>query len=210
MRSDATSRAPDPTHARPSRFNGSVPYGWDALATYDAAWTHATKSWERLELLDVGDATSQRTDGHCGTCTHTTSPQMHDCLHYCLPGVPDVWNGRLHTLLRAKLAAAPGGEAPPLLARWNFGHIGVPFVAGAAPTLAFNVHPPHVPAVALECAPHVATTRARPLLGFCSDLQTRPVPPTPAAGDAKCASSAPNAKRPDESLRMQGRPLERA
>ena len=58
-----------------------------------------------------------------------------DCLHYCVPGVPDVYNGRLLSVIQDHMA--PGrrrsarGEAAALVEKWNFVEKarGVPFVA---------------------------------------------------------------------------------
>ena len=53
----------------------------------------------------------QRADAHP---SHATGRGA-DCLHYCLPGVPDVYNGRLMSLLLARLEAAglePGLASP--------------------------------------------------------------------------------------------------
>ena len=141
-----------------------------------------------VSVLDAYGIARQRADAHTGATRPLPGqkPKSADCLHYCLPGVPDVYNGRLMTLLRARLASgdgnataatatadAGGGTAEPaaqLLARWNFRHLDAPFVEGAPPALALNVHPGHGPAVELECAPTVVPRGYRgPMLGFCSD-----------------------------------------
>ena len=45
--------------------------------------------WQRVpwvRVLDAYDIARLRVDAH---------PEYGDCTHYCLPGVPDVWNGRM-------------------------------------------------------------------------------------------------------------------
>ncbi|CAI7795058.1 unnamed protein product [Closterium sp. NIES-54] len=42
-----------------------------------------------ISLLDMHNLTLSRQDGHPGVYTPGSHP---DCLHYCLPGVPDSWN----------------------------------------------------------------------------------------------------------------------
>ena len=132
---------------------------------------------QRLPWVPVLDAYSiarQRADAHP---SHAVGRGA-DCLHYCLPGVPDVYNGRLMSLLLARLEAAglksglepllpsPPVEGPAatrsgaflapsrqLLKRWNFLHRGKPFVTGEPPaSYAVNVNPGQSPAsVELEC-----------------------------------------------------------
>ena len=50
------------------------------------------------------------------------NPQTYadDCVHYCLPGVPDVFNGRLLHLVNHKVAPTLWPEPDQMvLARWN-------------------------------------------------------------------------------------------
>jgi hypothetical protein len=84
----------------------------------------------------------------------------HDCLHYCLPGVPDVYNGRLMAILgevgggmggKRMGAAADGadGSRPPnsfnapgtVLRRFNFRYGDLPFVEVAKLPPPHEVHP---------------------------------------------------------------------
>lgn len=46
----------------------------------------------RVKLLDVTALSQLRDDGHISRYTIRPSPGMQDCLHWCLPGIPDTWN----------------------------------------------------------------------------------------------------------------------
>ncbi|KAG9144150.1 hypothetical protein Leryth_013799 [Lithospermum erythrorhizon] len=56
----------------------------------------------RIELLNVTALTSQRKDGHMSIYylgpKHVASLRRQDCSHWCLPGVPDVWNELLYAV----------------------------------------------------------------------------------------------------------------
>ena len=67
-----------------------------------------------VSVLDAYDLARLRPDAHPGP--RRSIGHKDDCLHYCLPGIPDVFNGRLLTLMhehldarRAAAAAAGGG-----------------------------------------------------------------------------------------------------
>jgi hypothetical protein len=121
---------------------------------------------------------------------------MSSCLHYCLPGVPDLYNGRLLSLIQHAAArvqpstsnashtpsAAPSAEGLPglMLARYNFAFYGQRFVQGVPPHLALQIQR-HGPATPLACplsAPGAPPTNddaeghssVTSLLGVCSDL----------------------------------------
>ena len=95
-----------------------------------------------------------------------------DCLHYCVPGVPDVYNGRLLSMLRDHVA--PGrrhsarGEATALVEKWNFVEKarGVPFVARRPADGALTLALQPGRATLLECAP---PADAKGSLGYCVD-----------------------------------------
>ncbi|GJP33459.1 hypothetical protein CLOM_g17998 [Closterium sp. NIES-68] len=53
----------------------------------------------RISLLDMHNVTLSRQDGHPGRYTPGSHP---DCIHYCLPGVPDSWNELLLWRLEAE------------------------------------------------------------------------------------------------------------
>lgn len=45
-----------------------------------------------VKLLDITALSQLRDEGHISRFSITASPGVHDCLHWCLPGVPDTWN----------------------------------------------------------------------------------------------------------------------
>jgi hypothetical protein len=119
--------------------------------------------WQQLPWVRVLDAyaiSRLRVDAH---------PGDGDCLHYCLPGVPDVWNGRL---LRTLLAPRTTGLASESLTRWNFIHpiFGEPFVEGKPPNLLLNLHA-NTSHTRLECATTDGGER-KPQVGECSELES--------------------------------------
>ena len=88
-----------------------------------------------IRVLDAYEVARRRADAHPSVAPRSVRSARagalginNDCQHYCLPGVPDVWNGRLHTLLaqaarRAAVAEERGdavGEPLQSLRRWNF------------------------------------------------------------------------------------------
>jgi hypothetical protein len=48
----------------------------------------------RVNLLDITAISQLRDEGHISNSTlkAKTSTGIHDCLHWCLPGIPDMWN----------------------------------------------------------------------------------------------------------------------
>ncbi|XP_022959381.1 protein trichome birefringence-like 11 [Cucurbita moschata] len=63
----------------------------------------ATPNSTKLEILNVTRMTAQRKDGHSslyylGPDVGPVPPHRQDCSHWCLPGVPDVWNELLYAL----------------------------------------------------------------------------------------------------------------
>ncbi|KAL8143141.1 hypothetical protein V2J09_016173 [Rumex salicifolius] len=63
----------------------------------------------KFSLLNVTYLTGERKDGHCSLYNHNLIPYYkrrkaplkyrQDCLHWCLPGVPDTWNELLNAIL---------------------------------------------------------------------------------------------------------------
>ena len=51
-------------------------------------------------VLDIESTSTERIDAHVGlhTVLNRTHPSW-DCSHYCLPGLPDLWNAMLATIL---------------------------------------------------------------------------------------------------------------
>ncbi|KAK9275979.1 hypothetical protein L1049_023255 [Liquidambar formosana] len=46
----------------------------------------------RVKLLDITAPSQLRDEGHISRYSIKATPGMQDCLHWCLPGVPDTWN----------------------------------------------------------------------------------------------------------------------
>lgn len=46
----------------------------------------------RVKLLDITALSKLRDDGHVSKYGFHAKPGMYDCLHWCLPGIPDTWN----------------------------------------------------------------------------------------------------------------------
>ncbi|XP_016435292.2 protein trichome birefringence-like 14 [Nicotiana tabacum] len=45
-----------------------------------------------VKLLDITAVSELRDEGHISRYSIKATPGMQDCLHWCLPGVPDTWN----------------------------------------------------------------------------------------------------------------------
>ncbi|KAL5728560.1 hypothetical protein ACHQM5_001631 [Ranunculus cassubicifolius] len=46
----------------------------------------------RVRLLDITSLSELRDEGHISRYSIKATPGVQDCLHWCLPGVPDTWN----------------------------------------------------------------------------------------------------------------------
>ncbi|KAL9669203.1 hypothetical protein QQ045_006746 [Rhodiola kirilowii] len=46
----------------------------------------------RVKLLDITAISQLRDEGHISRYSIKATPGVQDCLHWCLPGVPDTWN----------------------------------------------------------------------------------------------------------------------
>ncbi|CAM8987540.1 unnamed protein product [Rhodiola kirilowii] len=46
----------------------------------------------RVKLLDITAISQLRDEGHISQYSIKATPGVQDCLHWCLPGVPDTWN----------------------------------------------------------------------------------------------------------------------
>eukprot|EP00252_Welwitschia_mirabilis_P004538 TRINITY_DN14868_c0_g1_i2.p1 TRINITY_DN14868_c0_g1~~TRINITY_DN14868_c0_g1_i2.p1 ORF type:complete len:536 (+),score=67.78 TRINITY_DN14868_c0_g1_i2:322-1929(+) len=53
----------------------------------------------RVELLDITGISQLRDEAHLSKYSPTTKNGSQDCLHWCLPGVPDTWNELLFAQL---------------------------------------------------------------------------------------------------------------
>ena len=70
----------------------------------------AISSSDAVELLDITFLSQFRADGHPSqwAAAGKELQKSQDCLHWCLPGVPDVWNQMLY----AKISGT-GSQEPP-------------------------------------------------------------------------------------------------
>lgn len=53
----------------------------------------------RVKLLDITALSQLRDEGHISRYSIKATPGMQDCLHWCLPGIPDTWNELLFAQL---------------------------------------------------------------------------------------------------------------
>ncbi|KAL1520840.1 hypothetical protein AB1Y20_022402 [Prymnesium parvum] len=149
----------------------------DAVALQRLPWA---------SVLDAYQIARLRPDAHPGP--RRSIHNKHDCLHYCLPGLPDLLNGRLLALMHEHLAQEPQppaseGEMPMpahvvrsssrpgrMIDRWNFDYEGKPFVQGAPPLLALRSRTTGEPTI-IECPVLNSNPDGQvPLLGVCSDM----------------------------------------
>lgn len=61
----------------------------DESSDYEAA--HAVRGTD-VKLLDITALSQLRDEGHISRYSIKATPGVQDCLHWCLPGVPDTWN----------------------------------------------------------------------------------------------------------------------
>lgn len=52
-----------------------------------------------VQLLDITGLSQVRDEGHMSRYSIRATPGMQDCLHWCLPGIPDTWNEILFAML---------------------------------------------------------------------------------------------------------------
>lgn len=154
----------------------------DAVAIQRIPWVH---------ILDAYEVARARADAHPGRLPEKSRIRpAFDCLHYCLPGVPDVYNGRLSSILH-RVAASPspseeerGDQNIPndvpgcVIRQFNFDHGDAPFVAVFAPrqrggaesvcpySLQLHLLPSPAQPVAIECEDMLDNGS----IGVCSDL----------------------------------------
>ncbi|KAE9604663.1 hypothetical protein Lal_00010980 [Lupinus albus] len=57
----------------------------------DQVAAHAVKG-TRIKLLDITAISHLRDEGHISRFSISAKPGVQDCLHWCLPGIPDTWN----------------------------------------------------------------------------------------------------------------------
>ncbi|GAV62986.1 PC-Esterase domain-containing protein [Cephalotus follicularis] len=46
----------------------------------------------RVKILDISALSELRDEGHISRYSVKRTPGISDCLHRCLPGIPDTWN----------------------------------------------------------------------------------------------------------------------
>ncbi|KAG2398672.1 Protein trichome birefringence-like 16 [Vigna angularis] len=51
----------------------------------------------RVKILDITALSQLRDEGHISHFSISAKPGVQDCLHWCLPGIPDTWNEILFT-----------------------------------------------------------------------------------------------------------------
>ena len=144
----------------------------DAVAAQRAPW---------VRVLDAYGIARLRVDAHPGPDPKSNPDgevddvlKFDDCLHYCLPGMPDVFNGRLYGLIRQAASArvvVGGGPAVgvpgEIIRKWNMRFHGRPFVQGAMPTAASAVSAP----AAARGGPRVAQLALQMQAGAPSRLE---------------------------------------
>ncbi|KAG6387560.1 hypothetical protein SASPL_152752 [Salvia splendens] len=57
----------------------------------DSVAAHAVRG-TNVTLLDITALSELRDEGHISRYSIKASPGVQDCLHWCLPGIPDTWN----------------------------------------------------------------------------------------------------------------------
>lgn len=57
----------------------------------DPVAAHAV-SGTKVKFLDISGLSELRDEGHISRYSLKATPGVQDCLHWCLPGVPDTWN----------------------------------------------------------------------------------------------------------------------
>lgn len=71
--------------------------GWDRHLFSDVIIDVAKNLSIPVTVLHVTPMGAFRSDAHVGTWSD--NPSVPDCSHWCLPGVPDVWNEMLFSFL---------------------------------------------------------------------------------------------------------------
>lgn len=50
----------------------------------------------RVKILDITALSELRDEAHISHYSRKASEGINDCLHWCLPGIPDTWNELLY------------------------------------------------------------------------------------------------------------------
>ena len=86
---------PKPEANRSTLLPTDAPHGWGWVHYLDSFWpVVAARALPQLRVLNVSLLSSVRTDRHVGdlSLTGDDGRPIWDCLHFRLPGPPDVWN----------------------------------------------------------------------------------------------------------------------
>ncbi|CAE7566487.1 TBL8 [Symbiodinium natans] len=89
-------------HIPPTQFN------WHTFADQDNEWRNVfERSGPRFVFYNITLATSLRADAHT---VLIKAPGKHDCLHFCLPGVVDLWSLYIISDVLETLRSCQSGE----------------------------------------------------------------------------------------------------
>ncbi|XP_042408083.1 protein trichome birefringence-like 14 isoform X1 [Zingiber officinale] len=75
--------------------NNTVPLAGGSEVSQDGSTDpipEAAVKGTRVKLLDITSLSQLRDEGHVSKYTVKAILGVHDCLHWCLPGIPDAWN----------------------------------------------------------------------------------------------------------------------
>jgi hypothetical protein len=77
------------------RCDNTVPLSSGSEVSQDRSGDSAAESavnGTRLKLLDITAISRLRSEGHISNHSVKAQRAIYDCLHWCLPGIPDMWN----------------------------------------------------------------------------------------------------------------------
>ncbi|XP_026431035.1 protein trichome birefringence-like 14 [Papaver somniferum] len=75
--------------------DNTVPLAGGKEVTQDESLDHSASGaviGTKVKLLDITAISQLRDEGHISRYSIKATPGMQDCLHWCLPGIPDTWN----------------------------------------------------------------------------------------------------------------------
>ncbi|KAG6556463.1 hypothetical protein Mapa_002408 [Marchantia paleacea] len=90
-------------NTRPDYGQKVIPYKGPAT---DQVVENAARGSKRIHLLNISFLSGSREEGHISKYGKGKDSGHQDCLHWCLPGVPDVWNELLYGHLAVDLRLA--------------------------------------------------------------------------------------------------------
>uniref|UniRef100_A0ACD5Z0X1 Uncharacterized protein n=1 Tax=Avena sativa TaxID=4498 RepID=A0ACD5Z0X1_AVESA len=77
------------------RCDNTVPLSSGSEVSQEQSTDSAAQSavnGTRLKLLDITAISQLRSEGHISNHSFGAQRAVYDCLHWCLPGIPDMWN----------------------------------------------------------------------------------------------------------------------